>query len=986
MRRSAWRISSVIAPVLILGLSIGLAPTALADQTGPAAPVEPLATTAAASSEPGTEHIVTTLYAYPTLSSWNQVESAAPTVSAAIVDICAPDGSGSGCNGQPADAESTVWVPTIQALQAAGITPLYYIWTDYGAVPLATVESELQNAITWYGVSSPMFDGTSTSASEVSYYQALYTFAIANGAKTVMFNPGTIAPQSYMFGPDEILQQFEGSQAQFDATSFPSWMVSYPASEFSAVISAGTSAGVATDVSDAADDNIGNVYVDDEAEPPNYSTLPAFWSAEVQDVADTGAPGAQAITFPGPGAGTVGQSATLTATGGDSGNPVVFSVDASSAAGVCTVSGANGATVNYLAPGSCVIDANQAAGNGYTAAAQVQQTITVSPGSQAITFSAPGSGVVGQSATLTATGGDSGNPVVFSVDASSGAGVCTVSGANGGTVNYLAAGSCVIDANQAAGNGYTAAPQVQQTIAVSLEGTQAISFANPGPGAVGQSATLTATGGASGNPVVFSVDASSGAGVCTVSGANGGTVNYLAAGSCVIDANQAAGNGYAAAPQVQQTITVSAGPPAQVAFTTSPGGGANGTAWPIQPVVSVEDAYGNVVTTNSSAVTLAIASQPGSGAALSCTANPVTASAGVASFAGCEIIGEAGSYTLSATDGTLTSATTSTFSITVGAAAEVAFTTQPGGGANGAAWSAQPKVSVEDAGGNVVTSNSSAVTLAIASQPGSDAALSCKTNPVTASAGVAAFAGCKITGTAGSYTLEATDGSLTSATTSTFSITVGAAARVVLTTQPGGGANGAAWSAQPTVSVEDSGGNVVTGNASAVTLAIASQPGSGAALSCTANPVTASAGVASFTGCEIIGKAGSYTLKATDGTLTSATTSKFSVTVGAAAKVVFTTQPGGGASGAVWSTQPKVSVEDSGGNVVTSNSSAVTLAIASQPGSGAKLSCKTNPVTASAGVAAFASCKITGTAGSYMLEATDGTLTSATSSTFSISL
>jgi len=36
--------------------------------------------------------------------------------------------------------------------------------------------------------------------------------------------------------------------------------------------------------------------------------------------------------------------------------------------------------------------------------------------------------------------------------------------------------------------------------------------------------------------VVFSVDASSGAGVCTVSG---DTVSYAAAGSCVIDANQA---------------------------------------------------------------------------------------------------------------------------------------------------------------------------------------------------------------------------------------------------------------------------------------------------------------------------------------------------------------------------------------------------------------------------------------------------------------
>ncbi len=148
MRALVRSVALAAAPVLIFGLSLGFAPAALAGTGG--------------------ESIVTTLYAYPTLPSWQQVESAAPTVKASIVDICAPDGSGSGCNGQPADAENTAWPPTIQALQQAGITPLYYIWTDYGATPLATVESELQNAITWYGVASPMFDGTSTSASRAT--------------------------------------------------------------------------------------------------------------------------------------------------------------------------------------------------------------------------------------------------------------------------------------------------------------------------------------------------------------------------------------------------------------------------------------------------------------------------------------------------------------------------------------------------------------------------------------------------------------------------------------------------------------------------------------------------------------------------------------------------------------------------------------------------------------------------------------------------
>ena len=257
----------------------------------------------------------------------------------------------------------------------------------------------------------------------------------------------------------------------------------------------------------------------------------------------------QSISFTAPGSGTAGGSATLSATGGGSGNPVVFSVDPAGGPGVCTVSGA---TVSYTGAGNCVVDANQAGTATYAAAPQVQRTITVSSRqklSQSISFTAPGSGTAGGSATLSATGGGSGNPVVFSVDPASGPGVCTVSGA---TVSYTGAGNCVVDANQAGTGTYAAAPQVEQTITVNGI-PQSISFTAPSPGTAGGSATLSATGGGSGNPVVFSVDPASGPGVCTVSGA---TVSYTGAGNCVVDANQAGTGTYAAAPQVQQTITV----------------------------------------------------------------------------------------------------------------------------------------------------------------------------------------------------------------------------------------------------------------------------------------------------------------------------------------------------------------------------------------------------------------------------------------------
>ncbi len=94
-----------------------------------------------------------------------------------------------------------------------------------------------------------------------------------------------------------------------------------------------------------------------------------------------GTPQAIAFTSTPPASAVVGGSPyTVTATGGGSGNAVTFSVDPSAQA-VCTVSGAtvSGATVSFAAPGTCTIDANQAGGGSYLAAAQVQQSFSVSP-------------------------------------------------------------------------------------------------------------------------------------------------------------------------------------------------------------------------------------------------------------------------------------------------------------------------------------------------------------------------------------------------------------------------------------------------------------------------------------------------------------------------------------------------------------------------------------------------------------------------------
>ena len=87
--------------------------------------------------------------------------------------------------------------------------------------------------------------------------------------------------------------------------------------------------------------------------------------------------------------------------------------------------------------------------------------------------------------------------------------------------------------------------------------SQTISFTstNPTPVTVGGTYTPTATA-TSGLPVTITIDSSTLSSVCSISGS---TVSFTGVGTCVIDANQAGNATYAAAPQVQQSVTVGQG-------------------------------------------------------------------------------------------------------------------------------------------------------------------------------------------------------------------------------------------------------------------------------------------------------------------------------------------------------------------------------------------------------------------------------------------
>jgi hypothetical protein len=398
----------------------------------------------------------------------------------------------------------------------------------------------------------------------------------------------------------------------------------------------------------------------------------------------------------------------------------------------------------------------------------------------------------------------------------------------------------------------------------------------------------------------------------------------------------------------------------------------------MQPVVTVEDAFGNTVTSSTSTVTLVSA-----GAGLSCTANPLNAVAGVATFSGCAMTA-AGSWQLTATAGTLAQATSSAVTISPGPATRLAFTQQPSSAVQNTALPSQPAVGVTDAYGNTVTSTATSITLGITPLTGtSGAVLTCATNPVISASGVASFAGCRIDRVGTNYRLRATSSGLSHADSDFFNIGNG----VSTTTVTAGGTPqsttvNTAFAFPLVARVFDAYGSPVTG----VTVTFTA-PASGASgrfsagATATTTAVTDSSGLATAPTLTATTTAGSYTVTASaDGT----TSASFSMTnvAGPASRLHFTQQPPTSTvAGTTFARQPVVAVLDAFGNTVTTDTSGVNLALT---GGTPAVSCAANPATAVAGVATFTGCAVTRAGTGYTLRATDGTLTAATSSTFAI--
>ena len=470
---------------------------------------------------------------------------------------------------------------------------------------------------------------------------------------------------------------------------------------------------------------------------------------------------------------------------------------------------------------------------------------------------------------------------------------------------------------------------------------------NPGSGTLNGTLTINAS-----------------AGVATFSGltidqvANGYTIQATTTGL-----SSATTNAFDITPASTSQLVVTTQPPASTTAGNSFG-----------LTVSVEDNNGNVQTGFTGPVTIALQSNPDNGT-LNGTLT-VNASAGVAVFSGLTLDQAANGYTIGATaTGGPSSTITNAFDITPAAASQLAVTTQPPADTiAGTAFGLT--ISAEDPYGNLTPAFTGKVTIALKNNP--DNGMLGGRLRIVARAGVATFSGLTLDQAADGYTIQATTTGLSSVTTSSFDITPAAAFKLIVTTQPPASIT-AGQTFGLTATVEDRYGNVASSFTGAISISLRNNPGNGT-LNGTLQ-VNAVAGVVTFSGLTLDAAGNGYTIQVVSPDLRRVITSSFDVVPAQATQLVVTTQPP--ASFKVNTPfRMAVSAEDLYGNVVTSETGNVTVALKNNPGN-STLSGQLI-VAFSSGVARFNALKLNEPGNGYTIQATAVGLTPAVTVPFDV--
>ncbi len=313
--------------------------------------------------------------------------------------------------------------------------------------------------------------------------------------------------------------------------------------------------------------------------------------------------------------------------------------------------------------------------------------------------------------------------------------------------------------------------------------------------------------------------------------------------------------------------------------------------------------------------------------------------------------------------------------VTAGTGTQLTITTPPSSAtSSGVALATQPVVQLKDAFNNTVTTSGVVVTASIATGSGSLVSASA----TTVAGGAATFSGLAITGLAGSFTLAFDAPGYSTTTSGPITLSAGAPAAVTVSSVPSSQIRSGILISQPfDIQIRDAGGNPVAQAGVPVAAAITG----GGTLSGTLTVNTNASGLASFTNLTWTGLAGANSFGFSSPGLSSAAHGPITLAAGNASTLVLTTAPPTSAtSGVALTTQPRVQLQDGGGNVIAQASVQVTASVT--PASGTVTN--TVATTTGSGTATFGGLTISGPPGSYVLQFTASGMTPVSSASITL--
>nr|MBA4150764.1 VCBS repeat-containing protein [Verrucomicrobiota bacterium] len=331
----------------------------------------------------------------------------------------------------------------------------------------------------------------------------------------------------------------------------------------------------------------------------------------------------------------------------------------------------------------------------------------------------------------------------------------------------------------------------------------------------------------------------------------------------------------------------------------------------------------------------------------------------------------AGAKGVTATSAGLSDAVSDPFTISAGAAAQLAFVQQPTDAASGVTIAPAVTVQLQDTYGNNVSSAGVDIVMAKSSGTGT---LSGTATIATDANGLATFNDLSIE-LIGTKELTASSAGLTDAVSDPFTITAGAATQLIYISQPNDVVAGANFG-PVTLQLADQYGNPVTTAGTSVTLALTSGTGS---ITGATTVNTDANGQVTFDNLDITA-AGAKGVTATSAGLSDAVSDPFTISAGAAAQLAFVQQPTDAASGVTIAPAVTVQLQDTYGNNVSS--AGVDIVLAKSSGTGT-LSGTATIATDANGLATFNDLSIE-LIGTKELTATSAGLTDAVSDSFEI--